>query len=113
MSRMVPMVYKNFEWNRYFTEYFSKYFNGLMIEGGEDINTVFGSVFPTEEVLENFIKESQEGDFLFLHHPIDMECGDPQGLSGRAFLPIKKEQLDKIIQKKLNIYSCHHPLDCQ
>lgn len=112
MSRMVPMVYENFEWDRYFTQYFFNYFNGLMIEGGENINTVFGSVFPTEEVLKKFIKESEEGDFLFLHHPIDMECGDPRGLSGRAFLPIKKEQLDKIIQKKLSIYSCHHPLDC-
>ena len=112
MSRMVPMVYENFAWEEYFTQYFANYFNGLMIEGGENVNTVFGSVFPSEEVLEKFIEKSKEGDLLFLHHAIDMECGDPQGLDGRAFLPIKKDLLDKIVRKKLSIYSCHHPLDC-
>lgn len=112
MSRFVPLVYDNFNWREYFTEYFSTLFNGLMISGDEYVSHVFGSVFPTEEVLNQFINEAEFGDLLFLHHPIDMECGDPQGKSGRFILPIKKEFLNRIKNKKLSIYSCHHPLDC-
>lgn len=112
MSRFVPLVYENFNWKNYFTESFQLLFNGLMISGGEEVNHIFGSVFPTEAVLNNFINEAEPGDFLFLHHPIDMECGDPQGKFGRFALPIKLEQLEQIKAKQLSIYSCHHPLDC-
>lgn len=112
MSRFVPLVYENFNWKNYFTEYFQTYYNGLMMSGGNEVNHIFGSVFPTEAVLSSFINESEPGDFLFLHHPIDMECGDPQGRYGRFALPIKPEQLEKMKAKQLSVYSCHHPLDC-
>jgi putative NIF3 family GTP cyclohydrolase 1 type 2 len=68
-------------------------------------------VFPTTEVLERFITDSEEGDMLFLHHPIDIECGDPRGRTGRGFLPIDLELLKRVLQKKLSLYSCHSPLD--
>lgn len=112
MSRFIPSVYDGLNWKEYFTEYFSIFFNGLMISGSEEINHIFGAVFPTEDTLNKFINEAKTGDLLFLHHPIDMECGDPRGKGGRAFLAIKKEQLDEIKNKKLSVYSCHHPLDC-
>ena len=112
MSRMVPLVYSEKNRQEYFSEDFSSLFNGLMISGLNEVNHFFGALFPTEEILSKFIEQSVLGDFLFLHHPLDMECGDPRGQSGRAFLPIKKEQLDKIKEKGLSVYSCHHPLDC-
>jgi len=112
MSRMVPSVYNEADLKNYFTEYFLKFYNGLMISGAEEVSNVFGAVFPSREVLAEFIDKAVPGDLLFLHHPIDMECGDPQGKSGRAFLPIDKDQLDKIKENNLSIYSCHHPLDC-
>ena len=112
MSRFIPLVYEGFNWHDYFTDFFATYFNGLMISGAEEVGCIFGSVFPTEEVLDIFIREANRGDLLFLHHPVDMECGDPRGSFGRFFLPIKKEQLEKMKEKGLSIYSLHHPLDC-
>ena len=82
-----------------------------MIKGADSVGSVFCSVFPTTEVLEGFITDSMMGDMLFLHHPIDIECGDPFGREGRGFLPIDPELLDRVSRKKLSLYSCHSPLD--
>ena len=82
-----------------------------MIKGWEEVNTIFLSVFPSEEVLEKFIKKSQTGDLLFLHHPIFMSSWDPRWSAWTFFQPINPETLKKIKDKQLSIYSCHAPLD--
>src|SRR3989338_3989668 len=112
-SQFLPEAYNSvgIHWKSYFEEDFNKRFNGLMIRGDEKVNTVFASVFPSEEVLKNFIKQSQKGDFLFLHHPLDMSCGDPQGKKGTGFMPISEILLKKLKEKRLSVYSCHAPLD--
>jgi len=112
MSRFVPMVYKqNRRWKKLFNPGFLKHFNGLMIRGVNEVRTIFTASFPHDEILQKFISQSQVGDLLFLHHPIPLECGDPRGNLGRGFLPIDSTLLNKIITKKLSIYSCHAPLD--
>lgn len=113
MSSFVPMVYDSIgvDWKTLFEPDFVQRFNGLMMKGADTVKTVFCSVFPTNEVLERFIDESEVGDMLFLHHPIDIECGDPRGQPGRGFLPIDAELLGRISRKKLSLYSCHAPLD--
>lgn len=112
MSHFVPTVYKqNQEWKKLFEADFQKRFNGLMLKGDNKIQTVFTACFPHEEILQRFIYQSESGDLLFLHHPIPLECGDPKGILGRGFLPINSIFLQKIIKKKLSVYSCHAPLD--
>lgn len=112
MSRFVPMVYKqNHEWKKIFEPDFLKRFNGLIVRGADKIRTVFTASFPHDGILQEFISQSEKGDFLFLHHPIPLESGDPKGNLGRGFLPINSRLLQKIIKKKLSIYSCHAPLD--
>jgi len=112
MSRFVPMVYKQTQqWKKIFEPDFLKRFNGLMIRGADEIRTVFTASFPHIEILQKFISQSQEGDLLFLHHPIPLECGDPEGNLGRGFLPINSLLLQKVVEKRLSIYSCHAPLD--
>lgn len=101
----------DFKWESFFTrEYLNKY-NGLMIRGYNEINNIFGAVFPTEEVIDTFVKKSQKGDLLFLHHPVDIENGDPRGKLGRGFLPISKRNLKLIKKNELSVYACHAPLD--
>src|SRR3989344_369065 len=116
MGRWVPRVYDaiNFDWKGTFESDFNQRFNGLMIRGSEDVSEVFCSVFPTEEVLNKFIEGSQEGDLLFLHHPIDLQCGDPRNQQklGAGFTAISPKTIDEIRSKKLSIYSCHAPMDC-
>lgn len=112
MSHFVPMVYKqNQEWKKIFEPDFLRRFNGLMVKGADKIRTVFTTSFPHDEILQKFISQSEEGDLLFLHHPIPLESGDPKGNLGRGFLPINSILLQKIIKKKLSVYSCHAPLD--
>lgn len=112
-SRFIPMVYDpiNFDWKEKFDKKFVELFNGLMLEGGPEISKVFLAVFPTDKVLERFIEEGSSGDLLFMHHPLLMECGDPKGLWGQGFVPIKETYIEKIKEKKLSVYTCHIPLD--
>ncbi|WP_271852623.1 Nif3-like dinuclear metal center hexameric protein [Planococcus maritimus] len=112
-SRFIPAVYDqvNFEWKAAFEEEFSKLFNGLMIKGAPETNRVFLAVFPTDYVLEQFIAQSSAGDLLFMHHPLLMECGDPQGKWGEGFVPIKEVYIKQMKEKQLSCYTCHIPLD--
>lgn len=112
MSRFVPMAYRhNHKWKKTLEPDFKKQFNGLMVRGVDKVQTVFTASFPHDEILQKFISQSEAGDLLFLHHPIPLESGDPRGNLGRGFLPINSILLQKIIKKKLSIYSCHAPLD--
>lgn len=113
-SRFIPSVYDplNYDWKTIFEEEFVQLFNGLMIRGSTNLEKVFLAVFPTDYVLEKFIKDSNEGDLLFMHHPLLMECGDPEGNWGKGFLPIKEEYIKQIKEKKLSVYTCHIPMDC-
>lgn len=112
-SRFIPMVYDpiGFDWKSKFEEDFTQRFNGLMMKGGPELHRIFLASFPTDEVLTMFIEEADEGDLLFMHHPIPMECGDPQGAWGRGFLPVTSSLLDEISRRHLSIYTCHAPLD--
>ncbi|WIG41396.1 Nif3-like dinuclear metal center hexameric protein [Bacillus toyonensis] len=112
-SRFIPAVYDSiqFPWQQFFEATFVELFNGLMIRGAENVNKVFLSVFPTDDVLEAFISQSTPGDLLFMHHPLVMECGDPLGKSGRGFIPIPEKYLQAIKEKQLSIYTCHGPMD--
>ncbi|SFS56846.1 NIF3 (NGG1p interacting factor 3) [Paenibacillus sp. 453mf] len=112
-SRFIPMVYDplHFNWKSKFEVAFTERFNGLMIKGSQEVNTIYLTVFPTDDVVSEFIKDASEGDLLFMHHPIPMECGDPRGNWGRGFIPISVDLIDELINKRLSVYTCHAPLD--
>jgi putative NIF3 family GTP cyclohydrolase 1 type 2 len=112
-GRWIPAIYEEagLDWRNRFEAAFCERFNGLMVRGGETVQTVFCSVFPTEHVLDVFLGEATAGDLLFLHHPLDIECGDPQGAMGRGFLPIGQTRLDAIRDRRLSVYTCHTPMD--
>lgn len=111
-SRFIPQAYEGeFVWKEKFEPEFNEQFNGLMIKGNPEVKNVFLAVFPTEEVLEEFIHNGKSGDLLFMHHPLLMECGDPNGKWGRGFVPIEETLLDQVRSKGLSIYTCHAPMD--
>ncbi|MET1013575.1 MAG: Nif3-like dinuclear metal center hexameric protein [Paenisporosarcina sp.] len=112
-KRFLPDAYEsiNYDWKSNFEHPFTELFNGLMIKGSPYINKVFLAVFPTDDILKRFISEGEDGDLLFMHHPLLMECGDPKGQWGRGFVPIKEEYIRQIKEKNLSVYTCHLPLD--
>jgi putative NIF3 family GTP cyclohydrolase 1 type 2 len=112
-SRFIPMVYDpiKFNWREEFEPEFNQLFNGLMLRGDEEVGRIFLAVFPTDEVLARFIKDSNPGDLLFMHHPLVMECGDPVGAWGKGFIPINPDLISKIKEKRLSVFTLHVPLD--
>jgi putative NIF3 family GTP cyclohydrolase 1 type 2 len=113
MSRFVPMVYDpiGFDWKAFFERDFIVRFNGLMINGGKSIKKVVCVVFLNDGIVQEVISRREDGVMIFAHHPIQMECGDPQGKMGRGFLPVNPELLKKLKQQGISVYTCHAPLD--
>lgn len=113
MSFFIPKVYEQigFDWKIFFEKDFVTRFNGLMIKGQENVSKIWCITFPSDEVLKIIINKSNEGDLIFSHHPINMECGDPKGENGKGFLPINVNLLKEIKRKKISFYTCHAPLD--
>jgi len=114
MSRFLPKVYDaiGFDWKTFFEPEFCQRFNGVMIKGLENVGSIFCAAFPASEVLQQFMEQSTLGDVLFLHHPINMECGNPGETTGKGFLAIDPKMLQAIKDKDLTVYTCHAPMDC-
>ncbi len=112
-GRFLPSVYEAdaVSWRTWTEPAFAMHFNGLMLRGEATVTTVFLSAFPSDEVLEHFIAQAAPGDLLFVHHPINLESGDPRGAWGRFFRPIPPHLLRALQQRQLSVYSCHAPLD--
>jgi putative NIF3 family GTP cyclohydrolase 1 type 2 len=112
-SRFIPMVYDpiGFNWRGFFEADFTERFNGVMIRGDSEVSKIWCISFPRDYVLERIIARAQPGDVIFAHHPIDMECGDPQGKKGRGFIPVPTNLLQAIRDRRLTFFSCHVPLD--
>ncbi|MBA3558991.1 MAG: Nif3-like dinuclear metal center hexameric protein [Gemmatimonadaceae bacterium] len=112
-ARFLPVAYEAhpMPWRAWVEPAFATHFNGLMIRGDDRVNAVFLAAFPSDFVLRQFLARGTPGDLLFVHHPIDLESGDPHGAWGRFFKPISAEVLRDIQDAHLSIYSCHAPLD--
>jgi len=117
MSRYIPMVYDSigYNWKEEFQPDFIKNFNGLMIKPEEEVtvNEIWLLSFLNDYMIEEILTKASDGDMIFAHHPIQMECGDPrEGKEwGRGFLPINPEIINNLKQRKISVYTCHAPLD--
>lgn len=117
MSKYIPMVYDpiGFDWKNEFEKDFTERLNGLMVRGLEQVENIWCIVFPSDVILADILAKAKQGDLIFSHHPINMECGDPQDRlnsnKGRGFLPISPELIKSIKERKLSFYACHAPLD--
>jgi putative NIF3 family GTP cyclohydrolase 1 type 2 len=112
-SRFLPSAYESVRrsWRDWMEPAFRSRFNGLMLRGAEDVSGVFLAAFPSGVVLERLLAEAEPGALLFVHHPIDLESGDPRGEWGHFFQPISVQHLEALQARRISIYSCHAPLD--
>jgi putative NIF3 family GTP cyclohydrolase 1 type 2 len=112
-SRVIPSIYAgiNYDWRSVFESDFCERFNGLMLRGAETVQRVYCSAFPSAFVLDVFLRTAEPGDLLFLHHPLDLRCGDPRGAWGEGFTPIDPQRIARLQERRLSVYTCHIPLD--
>ncbi len=112
-SRFLPAAYEAAprSWQSWTEPTFATHFNGLMVRGAPTVRSVFLAAFPSAGVLETFLARAEPGDLLFVHHPIDLESGDPKGAWGRFFQPLAEATIQALRAGQLSIYSCHAPLD--
>jgi putative NIF3 family GTP cyclohydrolase 1 type 2 len=112
-SFLLPMVYEHagLDWQSYFEPAFCVRFNGIMLRGANQVETVYCGVLPTPQVLDVFLEQAKPGDMFFTHHPIDFEMGNPRGKRGRGPLPVENRAVEAMLAKQLTFYVCHHPMD--
>ncbi len=104
-SRFLPAAYDGApcSWRSWVDPRFAIHFNGLMLRGRATVRTVFLAVFPSDKVLQRFLDRAERGDLLFVHHPLDLESGDPRGAWGRFVRPIASETIEALRARQLSI----------
>ncbi|MFL5760135.1 MAG: Nif3-like dinuclear metal center hexameric protein [Thermomicrobiales bacterium] len=90
---------------------FRSTFNGLLNgEGERHIDRAYLVVFPEASLLDQIVAlevaRGRLGALILTHHPCDMET------SGRGFMPIADEQLDRMRDANIALFVLHAPLDC-
>jgi len=106
-SSVFPEIYENkgFDMHRYFEDDFLKSFNGLMLNNGATIKKVFGTVFLDSGVLDKIFQEKETDVLILSHHPTEDETG------GVGFIPIDEDNLKRMREMRISVYSVHAPLD--
>ncbi|MEG1256847.1 Nif3-like dinuclear metal center hexameric protein [Clostridium sp.] len=94
------------EIDEYITMNFRERSMGLVCDFTNEINKVYTSVFPTEDVMQRIINENAKDAMLFLHHP---SIWDIRGK--KSFYQMNKDLLEKFKKNKISIYILHVPLD--
>jgi len=82
---------------------FIEHNTGLMVKGSETIHSVRTSVFVTDKIVKKLCGDSP--CLLFTHHNFDY-YEDERGLQ-----PIRREQIDDLVQHGHSVYVAHAPLD--
>ena len=96
MTEVAPFLCDNFK----------KRSMGLVCDFTETIDRVFTAVFPTENVCQK-IMDNSENAMLFTHHACNWDLKRlPIG-----FYNMEASLLEKLKDKQISIYCLHHPLD--
>jgi putative NIF3 family GTP cyclohydrolase 1 type 2 len=108
MREWVPRTYADagYDYKKKFEPGFCSKYNGLMLRAGDSVEKIFCSAFAAPDVLQEILNTNTNDAILFLHHPVDLE------VCGAGFLPIPLDIITAFEERRISIYSCHAPLDC-
>ncbi|WP_338521686.1 Nif3-like dinuclear metal center hexameric protein [Candidatus Legionella polyplacis] len=79
-------------------------YNGLQIEGSEEINSLCTAVSISSEVIDKVTL--LKSDAVIVHHGYFWKKDSP------AIIGIKKKQIEKLIKNNISLFAYHLPLDC-
>ena len=96
MEELEPFICKNFKERDM----------GLVCDFAKNINHVYTAVFPSENVLQKIINNSDEA-MLFVHHASNWDLKK----SPVGFYLMNSDLLEQLKKKNISIYCLHSPLD--
>ncbi len=90
----------------FLTDSFQKTGMGLMCDFSDRIETVYTTVFLSEQALVKLIEEDAKNALLFSHHPVGWDIKNRNGTYG-----VEPKYLEVLRERKISLYVLHHPLD--
>jgi len=111
------------DWARYMhsisdflSENFKKRSMGLVCDNSQDINKVYTTVFPSDEVMQLILDKSETDIMLFVHHPSVWVLGKKPKIPHKTnrdivFREMNKHLLQQFKKRRISIYNLHVPLD--
>ena len=94
------------ELNDYLSTNFKERSMGLVCDFAKEVNQVFTAVFPTNEIMQEIIREEITDAMLFVHHPSIWDIRRSQ-----PFYQMDKALLKQFRERRIAIYNLHVPLD--
>ncbi len=92
--------------NDFISDNFRKRFMGLVLDNAKDIERVYTTVFPTDDVLKKILNSGETNILLFTHHPMIWDITKIP-----SFININPDLLPKLKEKRISLYTLHVPLD--
>jgi putative NIF3 family GTP cyclohydrolase 1 type 2 len=95
------------DYNEFISDNFKKRQMGILLDNSKEINFVYTTVFPSDEVLNKILNSGKQDVLLFTHHPMIWDIRN----APRVFTNINRKLLPKLREKRISIYTLHVPLD--
>jgi putative NIF3 family GTP cyclohydrolase 1 type 2 len=99
-SKAFATVYPEPYWRRYAVPGWEGRWNGLAVQGAEEVMRAATCVFPSDRIVAGL----EPGTFLFSEHPLDF--ADEPG-----FMPLSRESFETMEERGISFYNAHAPLD--
>lgn len=99
-SELFAELYPDPYWRVYAEPGYEGRWNGLMVRGGDEVESVVTCVFPSDRI----VAELEPNTLLFSEHPLDF--ADAPG-----FLPLARQSFEAMRERRISFYHAHAPLD--
>jgi putative NIF3 family GTP cyclohydrolase 1 type 2 len=99
-AAILEEVYPEPYWREYVVPGWEGRWNGLSVQGGDEVERVVTCVFPSDRI----VGELEPGTFVFTEHPLDF--ADEPG-----FMPLARATFEAMRERGISLYNAHAPLD--
>lgn len=94
------------DFNEFISLNFKKRCMGILLDNSSEIDSVYTTVFPSENILKQVLKLEQQNILIITHHPMVWDIKKT-----RVFEDINSKLLPILKEQRVSIYTLHVPLD--
>ncbi len=89
------------------TKNFKERWMGVLFDSGNDLDTVYTAVFPSDKVMKEVLDKDSKDTVLFTHHGATWDIRN----APKVFKDIDRKLLEEFKRRNISIYTLHVPLD--